>query len=242
LTWGFQHQWTAVLCFSFAAFAIFVRDPERTRNVVLALLCVTLATFSLSDGIISGFMLVVLAVIMRARIVTIAIIATFTMALLTAYLWGYPGKNPLKALQHPVSVVTYSLVYFGAPLRFALPGLEPFEASLWCGTAVGILSLYTIAHCLRRRADLDRSTLFAFAIVLFVGATGVLTAMGRSNLSISNMWSGRYGNMVVQLYPALLMITVPLMHWRRISWFPAAVVIAMIGYAVGTQPRFLHSR
>lgn len=242
LTWGFQHQWTAVLCFSFAAFAIFVRDPEHTRNVILAFLCVTLATFSLSDGIISGFVLLVLAVITRPRIVTIAIIATFTMALLTAYLWGYPDSNPLKALQHPVVVVTYSLVYFGAPLRFALPGLGPVEASLWCGAAVGSLSLCTIAHCLRHRADLDRSTLFALAIVLFIGATGILTAMGRSHFNVSNMWSGRYGFMVVQLYPALLMITVPLMHWSRIRWFPAAIVIAMIGYAVSTQPRFFRIR
>ena len=96
-------------------------------------------------------------------------------------------------------VVTYSLVYFGAPLRFALPGLGPVEASLWCGAAVGSLSLYTIAHCLRHRADLDRSTLFALAIVLFIGATGILTAMGRSHFNVSNMWSGRYGFMVVQL-------------------------------------------
>ena len=90
LTWGFQHQWTAVLCISFSAFAIFLRDPKRARNVVLALLCVTLATFSLSNGIISGFVLVVVAVMMRTGLVTTAIIVTFTMVLLKAYLWGYP--------------------------------------------------------------------------------------------------------------------------------------------------------
>jgi hypothetical protein len=144
----------------------------------------------------------------------------------------------LQALQQP-EWVKYSLVYFGAPFRF-VPGLEPVKVSLWCGAVVVSLSLYAITHCLRRRRYLDTSTLFAFAIVLFVGATGVLIAMGRTSLEISNMWASRYGSMVVMLFPALLMIMAPLTHWREVRWFPVAVMIAIIGYAVATEPRFLH--
>ena len=116
---------------------------------------------------------------LRARPAGLSYAATFT---------PNPGHTPLGfAAQHPLIFIQYVSTYLGCV--FAPLGLKvAFGAGLLgvTGTAVALLALFT------GRLERNRTNLTLVAILVFVGLTAALTAIGRSSFGLEQAASSRY--------------------------------------------------
>jgi hypothetical protein len=189
---GFQVQFVGVSLAASVAFVLFVEAIDRTnaglpyrRFALGAYAMLTVATFTMSNGILAGIILVMIALLTKARLKLILQSTAVTVLLAIAYFFHYHSQSQGLILdflkKNPFQSVIYLALYLG-----------DVAASLGtaCDILLGILGLAaTIAGFWRLASGRERDSarLALLAIIFFVAGTAVLTALARSLLLGANM-------------------------------------------------------
>ena len=195
--WAFQIQFVGVfLFFTLAASMLSAAQAPsaggtRWPSIAAGFFFGAGAALVMSNGVAA--LLCIAFVFAAARLFNrlTAAIALCGLVLLVCYAATFtpnPGHTPLGfAAQHPLIFIQYVSTYLGCV--FAPLGLKvAFGAGLLgvTGTAVALLALFT------GRLERNRTNLTLVAILVFVGLTAALTAIGRSSFGLEQAASSRY--------------------------------------------------
>ena len=194
---SFQLQFVGVFAAATLAFVLFGRVVAQAEaglptgaSLAGSLAAAAVSAFCMANGLIGGLVLVVLALAarLRARIVAICGLAWLVVALL--YADGYhaaPGHAPLSdALRRPVALAFYAATYLGN-----LAG----EANVHGAAALGFLGMIATAAAavlvVRRRVE-PCAGFALLGVMLFCGASALVTGLGRLNFGIDHALEQRY--------------------------------------------------
>lgn len=232
-TWGFQSQFVGVFALATGAFILIARaasDGAGRRAVLffVGLGLLSLATFTMANGLIAAAIAVVLCLAVGAPLWMTLTTAGYVIVAGLAYFHGYhvvgDHSSLAYALSRPVEYIVYCLSYLGNPVSEHLlwaGGRESprmhLAASILGGVGVA-LSIAALVTTARRGASRDRKVLMS--IILFVSATAAVTALGRLNFGIEQAYASRYHT------PSNLFWAAHIVFWSR-SGVPAIRRVAM---------------
>lgn len=194
---GFQLQFVGVFAAATLAFVLFGRAAARAsaalplgRALGLCFVAVLVAAFTMANGLIAGYVIVVLALAARLRPRIMLGCAAWAVLLTLIYAIDYQAPEdqgrPLDALLHPFELTGYVVSYLGN---------IPDVGRRVTGTRLGSLGVaLTVAAAWRiaRRRPADPGAAALFGVMLFVGASAVVTATGRLHLGLEQAFSSRY--------------------------------------------------
>ena len=207
---GFQLQFVAVFAgatLSFVLFGLAAKREVQRRPVRAALLAslgaALITTLTMANGLVVGYVLVVLALIARLRPRVALACAAFALTLTVVYLQGYEPvahhAKPAESLHHPLRFLVYTASYLGSIVEPTHPGaaaglgLFGLAVTAWAGIRI-----------VRQGRDVRPGALAMLGAMLFVGATAVITAAGRLNLGVDQALSSRYVTGSVTFWAAQL--------------------------------------
>ena len=194
--WGFQVGFVSVFTLATLAIVTFAQALERSRRgrgsgvaTSISYGLVAVATFSMSNGLLCGIVLIAMAVVARASRRHIVGITAITIALIAAFSFRYQflGGPSLRDawLQRPLEVAMYAAAYLG---NFLDPDVD---AAVFFG-ACGLLALGIVFARFAMGRDRDPVRLALLGIALFTAGSAVLTALGRFSDGIGGAMSSRY--------------------------------------------------
>ena len=194
--WGFQVGFVSVFTLATLAIVMFARALERSRlgkgsgvATSVAYGLVAVATFSMSNGMLCGIVLIVMAVVARASRWDIVGATAITAALIAAFLFRYQflGGAPLRDawLHRPLAVLLYAAAYLG---NFLDPDID---AAVFFGSC-GLLAVGIVLARFAMARDRDPIRLALLGIALFTAGSALLTALGRFSDGIGDAMSSRY--------------------------------------------------
>lgn len=217
--WGFQIQFVGVFAAATAAFASIARLAEvsggQTRNgeakallwLGSSIACLVLSILMMSNGLLAGLPLIVLAFWIRVPRLYLAIIVAVFLASAGIYLHGYHSPNghakPLESLAHIDGVLLYAAAYLGGPFGSILADVfRPVQPSyvqngLLTAQVMGIFGLVISAALgllvvSRGRDQTCRAEAVLLMILAMVVGTALVTALGRLNFTYAQALSSRY--------------------------------------------------
>ncbi len=209
--WGFQVQFVGVFaCASLSctlfAFGVTGRLGHRSgwASTAGALALVPVATFTMANGLLTGPVLVVLAVIARARRSIVLAAAAVAAAAVAAFSTGYhPGLDPqresvLDLLVNLPRVLAFAAGYLGNFMRF---GATSQIALGGCGLA----AVAGVTGIMALRGDRDAGRLSLLGIALFAAGSALATAAGRSGAGLQYIESSRYSTGAAVFWTATLL-------------------------------------
>ncbi|MFN3514576.1 MAG: hypothetical protein ACK41C_16145 [Phenylobacterium sp.] len=203
--WGFQVQFVGVFAAAGWAIWLFCRgglDPDGVRWPALggAFALLTVAAFSLSNGLTAGLAMAAVVLLVRGRPAVAGLALAATALLLAIYLKGYQpveAHSPARfALERPVDYVRYVLTYLGNVWSGGGP-----RTALAAGLA-GALGAAAMALVLLRAPRPDAPRAAMLGIVVFVGMTAGLTALGRLSFGVEQALAPRYATPVAHFWAA----------------------------------------
>ena len=213
---GFQLQFVGVFTAALLGGMAYVAGLERLAagrrcSVVFALsaLCCFVATYTMANGVMAGFVLAVLAALVHAPWRVPAATALLALLLAALFFYGYrPGEDSLSlsyAIAHPLPYLRYVTAYLGNPLLIGIRSTQTL------GT-VGLLLAAAAAWRVATGRTRDAASLALLAFAGFILASAAATAYGRIALGSVQASDSRYAT------PSLL-------FWCAIAlfWFPVAV-------------------
>lgn len=194
---GFQLSF--VLVFAGATSASLLFEPVAARALTgrsfggllfASFMAVLLATFTMANGLVSGFVLVVLALSARLRPSIVLAYAAWAALLALVYLQGYEPvahhSRPSETLQHPLRVLVYVMTYLGSigasHTVFIAAGLG----------FLGMILMSAAAFRIFRQRPVRLSVLPLFGVMIFVATTAAITALGRLDFGDAQALSSRY--------------------------------------------------
>ena len=194
--WGFQVGFVSVFTLAALAIVIFARALERSRlgegsglTTSIAYGLVAVATFSMSNGMLCGIVLIVMAAVARSSKRHIVGATAITIALIAAFSFRYQllGGAPLRDawLHRPLAVLLYTAAYLG---NFLDPDID---AAVFFG-ACGLLAVGSVLARFALARDRDPIRLALLGIALFTAGSAFLTALGRFSDGIGGAMSSRY--------------------------------------------------
>ncbi|TWB24631.1 hypothetical protein FBZ89_101257 [Nitrospirillum amazonense] len=237
--WGFQVQFFGAVSAPTAAFLVFSGFVERARRgraslglLGLACFLALVATYTLSNGILAAFLLVPMAVILRAGRMAVLTVALWAVGVAFSYFLNFhpvPGHSPyVYSLTHPIEYLGYVSGYLGN-LMTCLGAVEPARSrwSILLGAAGLVLTLAALARTLRNWEEAP-ARIALLAIILFVLGTAMLTALGRITFGLEQAYSGRYLTPVSVFWVGHIFYWAPLRRLRD----PLGVGMALAGMAL----------
>ncbi|WP_145727546.1 hypothetical protein [Nitrospirillum viridazoti] len=223
--WGFQVQFFGAVAAAAGAFLAFAVSIERARRGVaamgprcLAYVLVLVDTYTLSNGILAAFLLIPMALALRAgRAIVLATLGWALLLAVSYFLNFHPvqGHSPyLYSLTHPLDYLGYLSGYLGN-LVTCLGIAEPLRsrAAILLGAIGLLLTLAALARSLRTW-DEPPARVALLALMLFVLGTAMLTALGRITFGMEQAFSGRYVTPVSVFWVAHICYWAPLRRLR----------------------------
>ena len=194
---SFQLQFVGVFAAATFAFMLFGRVVERAEAGLAvgtplagSLIAAAISTYCMANGLICGFILIVLALAARLGVRIVAVVAFVWIALVILYAQGYhasPGHAPLSdALRRPIALAVYTACYLGN-----LAGESNPHGAAVLGFS-GIVATAAAALLVMRRVVERRSGFALLGVMLFCGATALLTGTGRLSLGVGQALEQRY--------------------------------------------------
>ena len=220
-TFGFQLQFTGVFSFAMLAVLSFVAALDRlgtfgaparrgawARLLLAGLLC-AVAAYTMASGVLAGFVLLTLALVLRGpRRVSLAT-AVVSVALAALYFHGYVAGGlglPLAdALAHPLAYPRFLAGLMGNILGDGLAATQTVGA-------IGLAGLALAALAVAAGRMRDKSAAALLAIMGFAVASACATTYGRIGAGIMQAYEGRYAETAAIFWCALVLF-----------WYPAAV-------------------
>ncbi len=241
---GFQLQFVGVFTAASLAAMAFVQALERLGQgrpqvrlcFALAALCCFVSAYTMANGVLAGFTLTGLALVLRAPWRVTAATLLFAAALATSFFWGYVkggDSQPLsQALTHPLPYLRFVTAYLGNPAGLEL---RPTQTLGTIGMLLFVAALARLAWSRDRNAP--RAVLLG--ISAFIVATACATAYGRIGLGSYQAVESRYAT------PALLFWTAQVLFWWPLAARPrapamlritlAAVMLALVACAIYSE-------
>ena len=191
---GFQLAFVGVFASATASFVLFAHAlTRRTEKLSGALACsfaaVLVSAFTMANGVIAAYVLVVMALMARQGWRVTLACAAWAAAISIIYLHGYEfgeqNARSVDGLAQPAAFVSYVAIYLGSALGStrALAGALGF---------VGIIAAMATAIRVSVARPMRPTSLMLVGVMLFVGATAVMTASGRINYGLQQALSSRY--------------------------------------------------
>ena len=160
-----------------------------------------IATFSMSNGLVCGIVLVLMAMVARASRWHIIGAAAVTAALIAAFSFRYEllGGAPLRGawIRDPFAVLLYAAAYLG---NFLDPDID---SAVFFG-ACGLLALIIVLARFALGRDRNPIRLALLGLALFTAGTAFVTALGRFSDGIGGAMSSRYATGSALFWCALL--------------------------------------
>lgn len=236
--WAFQVQFVGVQAAACWALYFFCRanaeDGPRPGLLIPAMLLLTVATFTLSSGVMAGAAMAMTALVARRGLKTAAVALVTTAALLAIYLHGYHPITihapPGLALQHPVRFAFYVLTYLGN--GWDLNNL--FQATF--AGLVGACATAAMAVVVWRDRGRDANRTALFGMALFIGITAALTSFGRLNFGIEQSLSSRYVTPTSHFWASQAVFWALTVQRSRAPWPQAVVALPLLAAAVMLVP------
>lgn len=196
LLWAFQVQFVGVfacasLCCTLFAFGVAAAPGDRAGPWMTAgaFVLVVVATFTMSNGLLAGPVLVVTAVLSRAPWRTVLAAAAVAAAAAVGFSLGYhPDADPeglSDLLMHLPRVFAFAAGYLGTFARFG----HASQIALGCW---GFAATAVIVSVLAFRRERDPVRLSLIGIALFAAASALATAVGRSASGLEGVGASRY--------------------------------------------------
>jgi hypothetical protein len=230
-TWGFQSQFVGVFALASGAYVLLAKavGADGRRRLVFfaaALGLLFLATFSMANGLVAAAVAVLLCLGLAAPWWMTVGSAAYVVLAGLAYFHNYHAANDHSdlgfALAHLADFITYYLGWLGNLAGEQLlwqPHGQPPTVHL-AATALGavgvVLAAAAVLLVLLRR-ETDRVQAVLVAVMLFVLATGVVTAAGRLNFGLWQAYASRYRT------PTGIFWAVQILFWFRVSWSQAPI-------------------
>lgn len=201
--WAFQVQFLGVLLAAAAAFFALTRARESRGALVLAILAMVGASFTMSNGLLVWPIGVVLLCVFRVPKVRCFELLVTGLALIAFYLSGYQQPethaSPLASLGEPVAVAKYLFAYLGSP--FGELGLG---AAIPIGAGGLLLFLLLLLRAVQARQFLQPGAVVLLAVGAFALGTATLTALGRVTMELSSAMTSRYTSPALLFWVATL--------------------------------------
>jgi len=222
---GFQLQFVGV-CAAVTA-ALVTLGFKRERGVAWAIALGFIATLTMANGLLTGMLLVSLAVCLGLPRRHIVLLSLSASAMIAVYLGlhrsaaSVSGSAPvtfrtlLGSTAHPGTVLSYVGVYLGAPFgRLLFRGDIDSEVAIRAAAMIGICGLgillvagATVWQRVRSGQTQETSALVLIHIALFGVASALVTAIGRSRaFPIHQAFSGRYGAVALVFWLCLTLL------------------------------------
>ncbi len=243
-SWGFQVSFVGVfssasLAATLLAHALAPRWNGR-RSLALtigAFAAATIASFSMTNGMLSGIVLLVLAALARAPGKLVLTIIVWLLIVYVTFLHNYhlgEDHESLASLLHrPTGLTVYAAAYLGNFLD------DEIIPAIFMGL-VGLVALAAATCRAALRRDPDPAHLALIGIALFAAGSAFVTALGRSVDGIGGAMSSRYATGSATFSCAMLVLAWSLAReWRwagvaiRLSVGVAAAIL--VGMAVREQ-------
>jgi hypothetical protein len=191
LRWGFQVPFVTVFAGALVAvyaLASYAAAP-RVWKLALSLTCSALAIFSLANGVIIAVLLAVMAIYLRQpwRVTGLYIlVALLAIPALTAPSHAPPPSGVSSLYEQ----MLYVLRFLGGGL--ALVAGDAMRTSLLIGAGLVVTAATLIGFAVRNGTARKPACAALIAIILFIGASAVVAAMGRAFLGPEQALAGRY--------------------------------------------------
>lgn len=249
---GFQIQFVGVFAAATAAFVCIAQSAEtggsQTRSgrkralmwLGSSIVCLIVAILMMSNGLLAGLPLIVLAFWLRVPRLHMAIIIAVFLMSAGLYLYDYQSPtghaNPLESLVQIDVVLLYAATYLGGPFGSILAdAFWPFPSSyvvdgLFIAQVMGIFGLVlSVALGLlvvsRGRDRACRAEAILLAVMAMVAGTALVTALGRLNFSYAQALSSRYATPALVFWSAAGLLSY-LMAGRLLSGMGRALCLA----------------
>ena len=237
--WGFQLGW--FIC-NASALTVVVRltRPHRSGvDVALSAIVAMIGSFSLSTGLLTwGVGIVAILLVPRRAIATLCF--WIPCAIGTYVVYAYEMKplatGHLDIGHHPLLVIHYACIYYGAPLA----GWLGPNASALAGAVVCIGVAVAIAWDVRRSRHLVYLVRRApwYALATYPLAAGILTAFGRAGFGVAQATASRYTSAGGLLWIALFGIVATYAKRNRSTrpatgpLIAALAIASILGFAI----------
>ncbi len=191
---GYNVGWEACTAAVLAVTYLLTRRARAPRDVLLAVLAATVASFSSGQGLVAwpvGLVAIVLTGRDRVRTGLLWLVAAALV--IGVYYTGwhpYDSGGSVSAAAHPRLVASYALAYLGAPLA----GWAGPAASVVAGTAL-VLALALFAWADLRPAERGARLVRAapwYALAAYPLASALVTAASRAGLGLEQAITSRY--------------------------------------------------
>ena len=179
-----------------------------------AALACTVSAYTMANGVLTGCVLAVVALLWRAPwwipVVTLALSAALAWLFFYHYVPG--GGPPLsQVLVDPLPYVSYMAAYLGNPIEFGSPATQTLGALGLLATAAGAFRVVT-------GRERQPASLMLLAIAGFIVACAAATAYGRISLGIEQASESRYATLTEIFWTALVLFWYPVATHPRASW------------------------
>ena len=230
--WGFQVQFVGVYAAATAALWCYARAIEQQKNAlpflgfaIGAAFMAIVATYTMSNGVICGVVMIFLGLSLRTRAATTAGTVLITAALLLSYFIHshiVPYNSPPSVLiQHPLNFIAYFLVYIGG-----LAGSSGVTAAGVFGALGLSLTLFAATRMILRGEDNSaRATLVG--VMIFIVLTAGVTAFGRVFFGLDQALSSRYFTPVAVFWAAQVVYWSSFAPPTSRNWRASAIFVAV---------------
>lgn len=205
--WGFQSQFFLVYLLPMGAFYCLGRFAERGGEIVFWAACLLAAVSAgaMANGVLTAPILFLLGIFLRLRGWRLVILAILAISIPAIYFQGYvspSGHGSLSLLwTHPGRALTYLLLYLGSPFHHLVGG-----SALVAKLAGGIMLLSSLFFLWRALFQARCFHLVLLALMLFIGATALATAVGRMMFGLDQALSYRYSTPALIAWAVLLIL------------------------------------
>lgn len=213
--WAFQTQFFGVYLFATLAFVLLAAVPSW-GGIVLSACAALMAVGFMSNGVVVPVLLLSLAVCLRRSWVQVGVLAVASLTMIGVYLIDYHSvsghSNPIHSLGQPHKIAFYIFTYLGNPsgelFREMLPpGLvRPDNIAVPFGIAAVVGVLWAFILLVMRPGAATAPRLVLVHIILFVGATSFLTALGRLDFGLLQALASRYATPALVLWISLIIL------------------------------------
>ncbi|MBT2768130.1 hypothetical protein J7J08_10825 [Stenotrophomonas sp. ISL-67] len=241
LTWGFQSQFFLAQLLPLGSLLLLWRSSgsrsHRTVWFAASLAMATVASGSMANGVLAGWLVLAGCVIGRQGWKRVLIALLVAIAISAVYFHGYvsPGSHGslTETLKNaPRGVMWYLFAYLGSPFAHLVPGSAPnVVLAVACGAAIALsATLLTISTLLRRHVTVDLELVLA----LFLGYLGVSAfaiAGSRLVFGLDSAVASRYTTPALLALSCVLILGVAELckryAWARGKWAGMLLLIPL---------------